>query len=153
MPKFQIKRKTRNPEPEVVPEEKYDENEERLETESESSEPSEPLTEQMETLEVAETPQRQPKVQFDPRFAPRRRPAEASLARQQALLTQQDELRRYQQLVAREKLGQRRSIQYPKPLKNRNGRRNLQYSSHYGPNAAAVSTQEKARQLYYSCFG
>ena len=52
MPRFQIKRKKKEIEPEVLVEEKIDETEMSLESSDEESIESEPLSEAFETLEV-----------------------------------------------------------------------------------------------------
>ena len=56
MPRFQIKRKTREPEAEVIPEEKIDEEEVSLESQTVSDSESEPLEQQMEALGLAARP-------------------------------------------------------------------------------------------------
>ncbi len=153
MPRFQIKRKTRQPSPEVVPEEKIDENEMSLESESESSDESEPLTEQMETLNLAPAAQRTPQRQTEPQYAPQRRARDTSLARRPTYPVQSRAVQHSQQLQRPRQLGQTRPVQFPKPSRSANGRPKLQFRSHFGPNGKLMSTQDKARSLYYSCFG
>jgi len=153
MPRFQIKRKTRDPQPEIVPEEKKDENEMSLESSYESSEESEPLSEAIETLEMKEKTQIAPKQQTQPQYATPRRTRDASVAQYNANV---DEFGNHKLSYApqrRSQLGQRRPVEYARPSRSANGRPHLQYKSCYGPDGQYLSTQDKARSLYYSCFG
>ena len=153
MPRFQIKRKTREPKPEVVPEVKVDEQEVSLEFSSESEDESEPLTERFQTLEVAEEAPKRVEFQSEPEYAPERRSREASVVRQRPIVAQNQNYYGRRPKDLRQMYRQPRSIQYPKPSVSRNGRPSLHYKSFYGPNSAQMTTQDKARQLYHSCFG
>ena len=153
MPRFQIKRKTREAKPEVVPEEKIDETEMSLESSDESSEESEPLVEQFETLEIEKKKEIQPKQQTKPQYDTPRRTRETSVAQYNANVDQYGNPRQTYAPQRGRQLGQRRPIEYPRPSRSANGRPHLQYRSLYGPNSQYLSTQDKARSLYYSCFG
>jgi len=153
MPRFQIKRKPK-PEPmEVVLEEKIDEMEISDLSSSESSDYSEPLTEQMETLEIAKQHAIRPTKETEPQYEPQRRTREARVAHQEPIPVRNEYQRRPNTLHDRRQLGQRRLMQYPKPSRSANGRPTLQYRSYYGPNSTHMTTQDKARRLYNSCFG
>ena len=153
MPRFQIKRKTRPEEKKVVPEEKVDEMEVSDYSDSESSDYSEPLTEQMETLEIAKQHAIRPTRQTEPQFEPQRRSREATVARRQPIPARNEYQRHPDPVREPRQLGQRRLMQYPKPSRVANGRRALHYRSYYGPDSTYMTTQDKARRLYNSCFG
>ena len=153
MPRFQIKRKTREPEPEVVPEEKVDETEVSYETDSESSEESEPLEEQFEALRMAERARRDTQRQTEPEYKPERSVRDATPAHRYTTPAGNPNYNQRQAPAARRMYEAPRRIDYPKPSVSRNGRPTLQYRSRYGPNSKQMTTQDKARQLYYSCFG
>jgi len=112
MPRFQIKRKTREPEPEVVPEEKIDEEEVSLESETVSDSESEPLEQQMEALGLAARPRRHVEYESEPQYAPQRRQREAIVGRYPSEVDRQEALRQYRQHMARQELQARRSAQY-----------------------------------------
>ena len=153
MPRFQIKRKKKETEPEVLVEEKIDETEMSLESTDEESIESEPLSEAFETLEVTKKADNKPKQQTEPQYATPRRTREATIARQQ---TNYDQYGNHRQTYAPQRQQmhrQPRSLDYTKPSRSRNGRPVLQYKSCYGANAARLTTQDKARRLYYSAFG
>ena len=153
MPRFSIKRKTRQPEPEVVVEEKIDETEISLESEYESSEESEPPTEQFQTLNIAETAETIPQQQIETQYQPQRSSRATTLAHQHTIPVQHQPDYRQVAPQQRRVLGQPRLMEYPRPSRSSNGRRKLQFRSHFGPNGYAMSTQDKARRLYNSCFG
>ena len=153
MPRFQIKRKTRKPEPEVVPEEKIDENEMSLESSSESEDETKPLNKQMETLELDESPEDDTETYNEPEYVPKRRSRSASVAHMFAEPVRNQYPRAQRPPQARRMYREPRPIEYARPSRSVNGRRVLQYRSSYGPNGEHMSTQDKARSLYYSCFG
>ena len=153
MPRFQIKRKTREPKPEVVPEEKIDEQEVSLESSEESSEESEPLTEQFKTLEVTKQAPRDTQRRNEPEYTTPRRERSASVAPERTKAVRNQYYNRPRPGDIRSVYQNPRSIQYPKPSRRVDGRPRLHYRSFYGPNAERMTTQDKARQLYYTCFG
>ena len=153
MPRFQIKRKTKEIEPKVLVEEKIDETEVSLESSDEESIESEPLSEAVQTLEIADKAETNPKQQIEPQYETPRRMREATIARQQ---TNYDQYGNHRQTYAPQRqqmYRQPRPIQYTKPSRSLNGRPTLQYRSCYGADAARLTTQDKARRLYYTAFG
>ncbi len=153
MPRFQIKRKVRPEETKVIPEEKVDEMEVSDYSDSESSDYSEPLTERMETLEIAKQHAIRPTRQTEPQYEPQRRSREATVAHREPTPERIDYPRRPDPVQARRQLGRRRLMQYPKPSRSANGRPALHYRSYYGPDSTHMTTQDKARRLYSTCFG
>ena len=51
------------------------------------------------------------------------------------------------------KLNPTRSLFPDRPSRQSGRSQKLRFSSHYGPGGHSMSTQQKARALYYSCFG
>ena len=153
MPRFQIKRKTREPKPEVVPEEKIDENEMSLESSEESEDETKPLTEQIETLEMKETAADDTQSDIEPEYEPPRRTRSASVAQMFTTPVQERQTRAQRPPPIRRVYRNPRPIEYARPSRSANGRPVFQYRSSYGPNAHHMTTQDKARSLYYSCFG
>ena len=153
MPRFAIKRKTREPEPEVVPEEQEEESDFSLDQDSEPSEEEPPLEEQMEAMGLAPRRTIEPKRQPQAQYAPRRRAREATLAHQRTYPAERAAPEQYRGYQPPRKLNRTRSIDYPKPLRRTGGRAKIAFRSHYGANGDQLSTQDKARLLYKSCFG
>ena len=153
MPRFQIKRKTQKKEPEPVPEEKIDDTEMSFESASDTSSESEPLESEMETLKIQEQPKPARKVRFEP---PKQAPQQG---RRTTVAQQQPNPVRFANAFGRQpstrprQLRQPRPMDFPRPSRMTNGSQKLKFRTHYGPNADYMSTQDKARQLYYSCFG
>ena len=152
MPRFQIKRKTREPKPEVVPEEKIDENEMSLDSSSSSEAESEPLTKQIETLEMEETAEDDTQSYIEPENEPPRRTRSATVAHQYTTPVRERQTRAQRPPPVRRMYKEPRPIEYARPSRCSNGRPVLQYRSSYGPNGHRMTTQDKARSLYYSCF-
>ena len=153
MPRFQIKRKTQKPDPEPVPEEKVDDTEMSFESASDTSSESEPLEGQMQALKMMAEPKPERKVHFEP---PKQAPQEL---RRTTVAQQQPNPVRFANAFGRypsprpQQLRQPRPMDIPRPSKLTNGSQKLKFRTHYGPNGDYMSTQDKARQLYYSCFG
>ena len=153
MPRFQIKRKKKEIEPKVLVEEKIDETEMSLESSDEESIESEPLSEAVQTLEIADKAETNPKQQIEPQYETPRRTRTATIAHQQANYDQFGNHRQSYAPRRHQMYRQPRPIQYTKPSRSLNGRPTLQYKSCYGPDAARLTTQDKARRLYYTAFG
>ena len=51
------------------------------------------------------------------------------------------------------KLNPTRSLYPDRPSRQKVQSQKMRFSSHFGPNGHSMSTQEKARALYFSCFG
>ena len=130
-----------------------DDNEVSLESPTVTDDESEPLSEQMETLNLGEPALKTPQPRSEPQYERPRRHAVASVARQQTYPVRNDQPQQYYRTQQPRQLGQARPMQYPKPSRTASGRPKLQFRSHYGPNGALLSTQDKARRLYHSCFG
>ena len=153
MPRFSIRRKKTQPEPQAEPEEKIDDQEVSYESESEASQHSEPLSEQMETLKVTQTAQTYPKPETRPQEPPPRRTRDATLARyppRNVRFANQNPMPRRNAVA-----GYRnpRSLEVPRPSRSSNGSRKLQYRSIYGANSRVMDSQTKARLLYFNAFG
>ena len=153
MPRFSIRRKKPEEQPQEPTEEKIDDQEISVESESEPSEQSEPLTEQMETLKLDESPSRRPQQYYETQTMAPRRTREARVERYPPNPARYRQNYEAHRRVAPQQYRNPRSIDYPKPLRSQNGARKLQFGSHFGPGGHSLSTQEKARRLYYSCFG
>ena len=153
MPRFQIKRKTRKPEPEVVPEQKVDDTEVSLTSSDYDSDETMPLSEAMETLEMEEKAEPEPKQQSEPEYPPQRRPRPATIEQQYTTPARNRNIAQPRAPRRQRLYRPLSSIDYAKPSRSSNGRPHLQYKSHYGPNTEQLSTQDKARRLYNSCFG
>ncbi len=153
MPRFQIKRKTREVKPEVVPEEKIDENEMSLGSSSEEEVETEPHKVRFEALNLNDKDESEPEEDSEPEYVPKRRPRETSVA--QSHVTPVRNVNNYPRRPPplRRAYPDPRPIQYPRPSRSANGRPHLQFRSGYGANSAHMTTQDKARRLYYTCFG
>ena len=153
MKRISIRRKKKDsvPQPKPAPEpEPQDEYSESTSTSSESMVESEPPTKAFANLKVRENPERRPQVRFEPQV---QKQGGARVVEPPSKFVG---IRRNQGDVPRGQpkyLGQPRSRPYDNPSQRRSGKRNLQYASPYGPNGYNLSTQERARLLYFSCFG
>ena len=137
------------PEPEPEPEEEETSEYSSEETVAESEPPTQPA-QPVRNLKTRERPKQRQQVQFqDPVHEPR----SARVERQQYFPQEPRRVQPYHTRKPAPQLGQPRSMIYPKPSRQPSGRQNLRYKSIYGPNSRAMTTQEKARQLYFSCFG
>ena len=153
MPRFQIKRKTKQVKPEVVVEEKIDDTEMSLESSSESEEETKPHKVRFETSTLNETTEEDTEEESEPEYAPQRRPRETSVAQRHVTPVRNRNNYERRPPPLRRMCRDPRPIQYPRPSRSANGRPHLQFVSGYGPNSSHMTTQDKARQLYNSCFG
>jgi len=153
MPRFSVRRKTKPVQPEEPLEVKVDDQEVSMESSYSESEESEPLSEQFETLKVAQTPVYASKPETRPQVEPVRRTRSASVAQWRPNVARYRQNNPPRRPMDPPGYQNRRSVQYAKPLRSQNGSRKMQYGSHYGPGGNSLTTQEKARLLYHSCFG
>ena len=153
MPRFQIKRKTKKAEPEPILEEKIDDTEMSYESVSDESSETEPLESEMQTLKIEDSPKPERKVRFEPQKQAPQQVRRTTVARPQTNPVRYGNSFGRQAPARPQMLGQPRSMTFPKPSRLTNGSRRLQFRSHYGPDGNYMSTQDKARRLYYSCFG
>jgi hypothetical protein len=153
MPRFQIKRKTKQVKPEVVVEEKIDDTEMSLESSSESEEEIAPQKVRFATLNLNEIAPEAVEEETEPEYAPQRRPRETSVAQRHVTPVRNRNNYERRPPPLRRMCRDPRPIQYPRPSRSANGRPHLQFVSGYGPNSSHMTTQDKARRLYNSCFG
>ena len=153
MPRFQIKRKNREVKPEVEPEEKIDENEMSLESFSDEEVETKPQKVRFETLNLNDKDESVSEEDSEPEYVPQRRPRETTVAR--SYETPVRNVNNYQRRPppVRRMYPDPRPIQYPRPSRSANGRPHLQFRSGYGANSQQMTTQDKARRLYHTCFG
>jgi hypothetical protein len=157
MPKFSIRRRkkavppapaeTEEPEPmsdEEPSEEKVDECEEVA---------TEDVEETFKKMTIAKTRQYEPHRPVQGQnYAPRSM-REARMDRYPPNHVPQRRLARSAIPRAAQTLNQRRSLYVPRPSNQVRRDRKLRFGSHYGPGGHGLSTQERARRLYHSCFG
>jgi hypothetical protein len=153
MPRFQIKRKTKQVKPEVVVEEKIDDTEMSLESSYESEEEIAPQKVRFATLNLNEIAPEAVEEETEPEYEPERRPRETSVA--QTHVTPVRNRNNYERRPPplRRMSRDPRPIQYARPSRSANGRPHLQFLSGYGPDSFHMTTQDKARRLYKTCFG
>ena len=152
MPRFQIKRKTREPKPEVVPKVEEEESDEDMNSPSISAEENEPLEEAFETLKTAEKAENNEYMESEPEYEPRRRARETRVANMYTTPVPNRNFEERRAPSLRQMYREPRRIDFAKPSRCGNGRPKLQFRSGYGPNASSMTTQDKARQLYMTCF-
>jgi hypothetical protein len=153
MPRFQIKRKTKQVKPEAVIEEKIDDTEMSLESSSESEEETKPHKVRFETSTLNEDTEEDTEEESEPESEPQRRPRVASVAQRHVTPVRNRNNYERRPPPLRRMYRDPRPIQYPRPSRSANGRPHLQFVSGYGPNSSHMTTQDKARRLYNSCFG
>jgi hypothetical protein len=153
MPRFQIKRKPRQIDPEFVAEEQVDETEMSLDSSSESEEETKPLKVTFESLDLNETTSDNIESQSEPESEPERRPRETTLAQRRVIPVRNRDNYGRRPPPVRRMCRDPRPIQYPRPSRSANGRPHLQFRSGYGLNSHQMTTQDKARRLYNTCFG
>ena len=153
MPRFQIKRKTKQVKPEVVIEEKIDDTEMSLESSSEDEVETKPHKVRFETLNLNETAEEDTEEESEPEYEPQRRPRETSVAQRHVTPVRNRNNYERRPPPLRRMYRDPRPIQYAKPSRSANGRPHLQFRSGYGPNGSHMTTQDKARRLYHTCFG
>ena len=153
MKRITIRRKKSKPAPQPEPEPQPEE-EETSEYSSEGTvaetEPQPQPDEPNRNLKTREQPKERPQVRFK---APVQEPRSARVAPPQYFSQEPRRVPAYQQRKPPAYLNQPRSIDYARPSNRSQGRQNLRYASIYGPNSRSMSTQDKARKLYFSCFG
>ena len=160
MPRFQIKRKNKKPEPEVEPQPMSEEESESLDLSMEFDEdnesPTKPLNKKITEMKLDPEPQEpelDPQQYNEPQF---QRPMPVRRARVARPMSQNARFGFSREPVPsrrRPMYDKLRSIDYPRPSRSSNGKRKLQYSTPYGVNGTSMTTQEKARRLFNSCFG
>ena len=153
MKRITIRRKKSKaaPQPEPEPEQEEEQTSECSSEETvPETEPQPQPEEPVRNLKRREHPRQRQKVRFE---APDQNPRSASVARPQYFPQDPRRVNAYQQQKPPPYLNQPRSIDYPRPSNRTQGRQNMRYRSIYGPNAASMSTQDRARKLYFSCFG
>ena len=153
MPRFQIKRKTKEVKPEVVPEEKIDENEMSLDSSSEESVETKPQKVRFETLSLKEKDESVSEEESEPEYEPQRSLRETSVAQTHVTPARNERIYQRGPPPIRRMYREPRPIQYARPSRSANGRPHLQYRDGYGANSHQMTTQDKARRLYYTCFG
>jgi hypothetical protein len=150
MKRITIRRNRKPTQPPPPPPEPDMEDETSEYSSSESLAESEPLSEAIGNLRVTEQTKPRPQVRFEPQARPVRR---ATNVERQSFPVQPRSVNPYAQQKRPRTLAAPRSITYDKPLRQTRGKRNVSFASPYGPNGYQLSTQEKSRRLYYTCFG
>ena len=153
MKRITIRRKKSKPapQPEPEPEPKEDQTSECSSEETvQESEPQPQPEEPVQNLKRRERPRERQRVRFE---APEHDPRSARVVRPQYFSQDPRRVKAYHQQKPPPYLNQPRSIDYARPSNQTRGRQNMRYRSIYGPNAASMSTQDRARKLYFSCFG
>ena len=149
MKRITIRRKKKpqaQPEPIVEPENDDMESEY---SSSESLAESEPRNQYQEPEYKPQVAERKPQVHFKP---PTEQMRSARIAERQSFPAQPVRKNPYMNHRQPQRLGTARSIDYARPSDRSRGRPKMQYKSYYGPNGNVMSTQDKARILYYQCF-
>ena len=153
MKRITIRRKKSKPAPQPEPEPQPEE-EETSEYSAEEpvaeTEPQPQPDEPNRNLKTHEETKERPRVRFQ---APAQAPRSARVAEPQYFSQDPRRVQAYRQRKPPAYLNQPRSIDYARPSNRSHGRQNLRYASIYGPNSRSMSTQDKARKLYFSCFG
>ena len=153
MKRITIRRKKRKPAPQPEPEPEPEEEETSSYSSEETvaqSEPQPQPAEPVRNLKKKEIPKERPQVRFK---APVHEPRSARVEKPQYFSQDPRRAQAYHQHKTPPYLNQPRSIDYPRPSNRTQGRQHLRYASIYGPNSRSMSTQDKARKLYFSCFG
>ena len=153
MPRFQIKRKPRRDNLEPVPEEKVADVEMSQDSSSECEEETKPLKVSFETLNLNEFEPDDTEPQSEPEYEPERRRRDTTVAPRHVTPVRNRNNYERRPPPLRRMCRDPRPIQYARPSRSANGRPHLQFVSGYGPNSSHMTTQDKARQLYMSCFG
>ena len=157
MPKFSIRRR-KKPEP-APPAEKEDPepmsdeepSEEKMDECEEDT--TEDVEETFKKMSIAKPRQYEPhRPQQGQKYTPRSM-RDATIARYPPRYAPRGRLPRSDIPRAAQTLNQRRSLFPPRPSTHLRRDRKLRFGSHYGPGGHGLSTQERARRLYYSCFG
>ena len=153
MKRITIRRKKSKPAPQPEPEPQPEE-EETSEMSTEDTvvetEPQPQPDEPNRNLKTDHRPKERSQVRFK---APVEEPRSARVAPPQYFSQDPRRVPAYHQRKPAAYLNQPRSIDYARPSNRSYGRQNLRYASIYGPNSQSLSTQDKARKLYFSCFG
>ena len=150
MKRITIRRNKKTTQPPAPPPEPEMDDETSEYSSSESLAPSEPPTESLRNLNMRQQPKPRPQVRFEPQVREPRRP---TIVDRQSFPAQVRPTNPYAQQRRPRTLAAPRSIEYDKPLRRPCGKRNVSFASPYGPNGYKLSTQEKARRLYNTCFG
>ena len=153
MKRITIRRKKSKPAPQPEPEPEPEEEETSSYSSEETvaqSEPQPQPAEPVRDLKKEENPKERPQVRFK---APVQEPRSARVAPPQYFSQDPRRAQAYHQHKPSPYLNQPRSIDYAGPSNQTRGRQNMRCRSIYGPNAASMSTQDRARKLYFSCFG
>ena len=151
MKRITIRRNKKAPEkPPQEPDAPDESSDETSEYESDDTEAiTEPPTKQLRNLKVSQQRELRPRAVQKP---VRRESRSANIVERQSFPVQPPRQNAYDLRNQRREFARPRSINYEHPRKQRSGRRNLHYRSIYGPNSHLMSTQDKARQLYFAAF-
>ena len=155
MKRIQIRRKKRKPEtPPPPPEPVDDESSETSEFEDDvQTEPPPPQSEphqQLRNLSLADEQRSRSQALYQ---TPVREPRRANVARTRPNFAPDAPKKPTWQQRQPSVLGAPRSQTYDRPRKRPSGRPKWRFRSAYGPNGHLLSTQDKARMLYFSAFG
>ena len=153
MKRISVRRKKKDPVPPPPPAPEPKPQEADDSSDFSSSEPlneTQPLNEAIANLKVAEQQQVRPQIPTEPQVSQQRSP---TLAQSQPRFAQNVYPQTYYQQKPSRSLGGPSAIPYDKPLRRKKSKRNMSYRSPYGPGTWNMSTQDKARMFYYSCFG
>ena len=150
MKRITIRRNKKTSQPPAPPPEPEMDDETSEYSSSESLAESEPLTDALKNLKVTEQAQARRQVRFEPQV---REPRRTTIVDRQSFPAQVRPINPYQQQKRPRTLATPRSITYDKPLRRPRGKRNVSFASPYGPNGYQMTTQEKSRRLYRTCFG
>ena len=160
MPRFQIKRRAKKPEPEVqpqaIPEEESESLDLSMEFDEDMESPTKPLNKKISHMTLDQEPEEVKVDEMEVEEPEYHRPGPMRRSRVVEHTPERAPNQFYREPRAprrREMFNKLRSIDYPRPSRSRNGQPKLKYSSGYGANSGAMTTQEKARRLLHSCFG
>ena len=113
----------------------------------------EDVEETFQKMSIANTRQYEPhRPQQGQKYTPRSM-RDATIDRYPPKYAPQHRLPRSDIPRAAQTFNQRRSLFPPRPSTHLRRDRKLRFGSHYGPGGHGLSTQERARRLYHSCFG
>ena len=152
MKRITIRRKKKEaPTPPPQPPKVEEDNSETSEyTSSDDNTQNEPPTKQFANLKTQAPPVSRPKVHFQEPSAPVR---SARNVERQSFPAQPTQKNSYNVQRPPANIGRPRPMVYDRPQRKPRGRQKWRFRSIYGPNAHLLSTQDKARRLYYAAFG
>ena len=153
MKRISVRRKKKAPPPEPKPEPVPEPQKEEVEvefSESESIAETEPPEQEFRNLDLDDRQRMRPKVHFEP---PDDEPRSTAFARPRTNPVGIRDRPGYIPNRRTNFIHDPRSNPYANPSRRKKPMRNLQYRSPYGAGTWNLSTQDKARLLYSSCFG